>query len=301
MPDTPLPNFLPPTNDLVFKLLLERNRGLLDTMLSAVLDRNVHVEEILNPGLPGDGLKDKLMQLDLRVRFADGARAFVEMQTTNHAYLRERFLGYLCREFSSQPKQGMPYTLITPTIGIVWQTGAPHPEYGFHDVFRFRGDRSGKIYTDLLSLHMLQLGLAPTTRPPAESPSERYVRLFAQFLAVKSRHELDALEKEEPSMTDAANALKTITADPEVARRALERAEAEYYYELALRKERELGEAEGRAEGKAETVLKLITLKFGAPSEAVQNRVRSAPIEYLDRLAEKILFASSVDSLLDPD
>lgn len=174
MPDMPSPTFLPPTNDLVFKVVLERNRGLLNTMLSAVLARKVQVEEILNPGIPGDGLKDKLMQLDLRVRFADGAWAFVEMQTTKHAYLRERFLGYLCREFSSQPKRGMPYTVFTPTIGVVWQTGAPHPEYGFHDVFRFRGERSGQIYTNFLSLHMLQLGLAPTIRPPEESESERY-------------------------------------------------------------------------------------------------------------------------------
>ena len=74
---------------------------------------------------------------------------------------------------------------------------------------------------------MLQLGLAPTIRPPEESESERYVRLFAHFLSVKSLDELDELQKEEPTMSDAANTLKTITADPDLARRALGRAEAE--------------------------------------------------------------------------
>lgn len=223
------PRFLPPTNDLVFKVVLERNRRLLNAMLSAVLAREVEVEEILNPGLPGSGVTDKLMLLDLRVRFSDGARAFVEMQTTSHPFLRERFLAYLCREYASQPKQGMPYTMMTPSIGVVWQAGAPYPEYGFHEVFRFRGDRSGRIYSESLSLHVLQIGLAPKRRPAPgrETESERNVRLCARFLSVKTLEELEELEKEEPSMSDAANTLKTISTDPEVARLAAERAESE--------------------------------------------------------------------------
>jgi hypothetical protein len=30
-------------------------------MLSAILERDVEVEEVLNPGLPGDSVKDNLM------------------------------------------------------------------------------------------------------------------------------------------------------------------------------------------------------------------------------------------------
>ncbi|MDX2051858.1 MAG: DUF4351 domain-containing protein, partial [Polyangiaceae bacterium] len=93
-----------------------------------------------------------------------------------------------------------------------------------------------------------------------------------------------------------------LSSDPEIARLAHERAEAEYFYELALKKERELGEAageaRGKAEGKAETVLKLIQLKFGPPSEAVQQRVRSASLGQLDRLAEKVILSNKLEELL---
>ncbi|MDX2054437.1 MAG: hypothetical protein SFV15_18695, partial [Polyangiaceae bacterium] len=126
----------------------------------------------------------------------------------------------------------MPYKEITPSIGVVWQVGAPHPEYGFHEVFRLRGDKSGEIYSEALSLHVLQLGLAPRRKPVGEPESdfERKVRLCARFLSVKSRQELEELEQEEPSMTDAANTLKNLSSDPEIARLAHERAEAEYFY-----------------------------------------------------------------------
>jgi len=78
-PDHDLP-FFGPTNDLIFKLFLERNLDLLSAVLSAVLGEAVTAEAVLNPGLPGDGIADKLMVLDVRARLADGRRAFVEMQ-----------------------------------------------------------------------------------------------------------------------------------------------------------------------------------------------------------------------------
>jgi hypothetical protein len=152
--DADLPVLLLPTNDLVFKALLERNRAFLDTMLSAVLGRDVEVEEILNPGLPGDDVKDKMMHLDVRARFSDGRRAFIEMQATSPRFVNERFVAYLGREYSSQLRLGAPYADITATIGVVWQVGAPHLEYGFHECFRLRGDRSGEIYTDALALEV---------------------------------------------------------------------------------------------------------------------------------------------------
>jgi len=130
---------------------------------------------------------------------------------------------------------------------------------------------------------------------------------------VKSRQELQALVLEEPTMSDAANRLLMLSEEPEVTRLARARAEAEFFYELDLRKLRAEGEAEGEARGRAEgeargraegearakveTVLRLITLKFGAPSAALEGSVRGASGSELDRLAERILFADSPEEL----
>jgi hypothetical protein len=53
--------------------------------------------------------------------------------------------------------------------------------------------------------------------------------------------------------------------------------------------------AEGKAEGKAELVLRQLRLKFGEVPDAVHERVLSAPSGELDVFADRIITASSVD------
>jgi predicted transposase YdaD len=73
---------------------------------------------------------------------------------------------------------------------------------------------------------------------------------------------------------------------------------------------RAAGVAEGKAEGKAEgltkgkvegqasTLLRQITRRFGAPDAAVIERIRAASMDELDRLADRILDAATLDELL---
>lgn len=299
--------FFGPTNDLIFKLFLERNLDLLSSVLSAVLGEYVVAEAVLNPGLPGDGIADKLMVLDVRARLEDGRRAFVEMQAVATPYSGERFFAYVCREYSSQLGRGQPYSQLTPTIGVVWYGRAPAPEYGFHETFCLRGERTGVRYNSALTLHVLQLGLLPDQAAKCETESQRALRNWGALLAVRSRQELRALVEEEPTMADAASRLMMLSDEPEVARLARARAEAEFFHEMDLRKLRAEGEAEGEARGraegearaKAETVLRQITLKFGAPDEGLVRKVREASSSELDRLAERVLFALSAQDLFD--
>ncbi|CAN0556458.1 unnamed protein product, partial [Laminaria digitata] len=57
------------------------------------------------------------------------------------------------------------------------------------------------------------------------------------------------------------------------------------------------GRLEGRLEGEAAALLKLVTLKFGAPSAETEARVRSATKAELDTWVERILTASSLAEL----
>jgi hypothetical protein len=60
------------------------------------------------------------------------------------------------------------------------------------------------------------------------------------------------------------------------------------------------GEVKGRVEGKAEIVLKLLSLRFGPLGETALARVRDATIADLDRFAERVLTAASVEEVLGP-
>ena len=59
--------------------------------------------------------------------------------------------------------------------------------------------------------------------------------------------------------------------------------------------------AEGKAEGKADTLRKLLTLRFGELSEATQLRIASASEVQLDRWVERVLTADTPDAVVGAD
>ena len=59
-----------------------------------------------------------------------------------------------------------------------------------------------------------------------------------------------------------------------------------------------LSKQEGRQQGEARVLLRLITLKFGPPSEAVREQIATADPETLLRWSERILTAQTIDEVL---
>ena len=60
------------------------------------------------------------------------------------------------------------------------------------------------------------------------------------------------------------------------------------------------GRVEGKTEGRVEMVLKLLLLRFGSLTEAVQGRVRSAGDAQIDAVAERLLTAKTLQEALGP-
>ena len=58
------------------------------------------------------------------------------------------------------------------------------------------------------------------------------------------------------------------------------------------------GIEEGRAEGQAGIVLRLLELRFGVLPDAVRDRVRDASAPELEAWAERVLTAASIDEVL---
>jgi predicted transposase YdaD len=67
----------------------------------------------------------------------------------------------------------------------------------------------------------------------------------------------------------------------------------------ALEQGRAEGRAEGEAKGQATMLLKQLGLRFGPLSDQVRARVQSAGPDELDRWAEKVLSAATLEELLD--
>ncbi|MEY4575990.1 MAG: hypothetical protein RL701_693 [Pseudomonadota bacterium] len=58
------------------------------------------------------------------------------------------------------------------------------------------------------------------------------------------------------------------------------------------------GEIAGEVRGRAETLVKLLTLKFGTLQDTVAQRIRSASVPELEMWTERVLGERSVDDVL---
>jgi len=60
------------------------------------------------------------------------------------------------------------------------------------------------------------------------------------------------------------------------------------------------GKIEGETHGRAETLLRQLRKRYGAVPDSVIDRVHAAGIEDLDRWADAVLDAPSLDAVFDP-
>jgi hypothetical protein len=87
---------------------------------------------------------------------------------------------------------------------------------------------------------------------------------------------------------------------PEAARRALQTMDAskyEYQSEFARRYFGQ-GKAAGKEEGRVEIILKQLATRYGILSAAAEPRVRNAGSTELDRIAERVLTATTLEGAL---
>ena len=107
------------------------------------------------------------------------------------------------------------------------------------------------------------------------------------------RMEREALAMQHPILKDAKDALDKLSADPETLER-VERREIElklHEYGAALLRE------QGRSEGKRQTLLRLLAIKFGElPPEPV-SRIATASEADLELWLERLLSATALDSV----
>jgi predicted transposase/invertase (TIGR01784 family) len=283
---------LDPKLDIVFKLLLTREPGLLRDMLEGILGKPILEVTVLNPDVLGELASDKQIILDIRVLLGDGSRADLEMQIRATPALGSRLVYYGARDFTDQLERGEGYDRLTPTAVIVWLVDPLFPTLDrLHAVFELRERDTHTLFGEQLSIHVLQLSALP---PVGTIRYHSRVERWARFLAARDDAELDQLASEDPIMALAKKTLERLSEDPEVRRLARDREDAINLYRVELVASR----MEGETRGRADVLLKQLGLRFGPPSAAIRAQVESASSQQLDAWVERVLTAATPDEVV---
>ncbi len=273
---------LSPTNDVVFKLLFQRDTSgsLLRSMLESVLTLPAPIERltILNPGIPKHLTADKPVFLDIRVDIAGSRRVDVEMQSQVRRETPGRFLYYWAREAASVLREGQGYAHLIPVVSVLWLCETLPQTEDFHTVFHVADDNRGRRLSDLLELHTLEL---PRLYLPGTEAS-LMLRRWARFFAAHTEQEFDELAREDDVMSTANELLKELSADEEAEEAARVRELSLFTWAHEKWCEREEGRAEGEAKGKLDAV-RTLAAALGVPIDDERaTRLASLSTEELD-------------------
>lgn len=218
--------------------------------------------------------------------------------------LAERLVYYNSRDYADQLPRGGSYERLTPTTSIIWTVEPLLPKLDrLHSVFRFGEEHSGTVFSEHLSLHLLQLAkLSPQLPLPGVHACDyaAQVERWGRFFTARSAVELHRLASEDRIMSLAKSSLEQLSQDPAAQRLARIRSDELELYRMTIVASRLEGEAKGRIEGQAALLLKQLTLRFGPPSEATRARVTAASPAQLETWAERVLDASSLHDVLAP-
>jgi predicted transposase/invertase (TIGR01784 family) len=195
-----------------------------------------------------------------------------------------------------QLQRGSAYTELRRCV-VVWITTFNElPEQRFHSVFCLREAHNSAPLTDHLELHLLEL---PKLREALDKNDEPSLTAWGKFLTASADDDLETLAMENPVLKQAKDALERLSADPESRVRAEQREMALISYELGLSTARRQGIEQGRVEGKAELLKRLLATKFGTLPTDIAARLASAGDAELANWADRVLTAGTLESVFE--
>lgn len=245
-----------PTVDFCFKGLMNNpkvRKGFIAALLKTD-PQKIQDTELLPTVLRQDYQDDKLGILDVRVLMQDGTQIDMEMQVAYFEYWDARVLFYLSKIFTDQIKQGEPYENLKKCIHV-----------SILDFVHFEDDdecsrticlcdkQTGKIYTDLLEIQILEL-----KKLPADVKSGDDLINWMRFFGGKSRKEFADMAQIDEYFKEAYEALEKLSADEQakLEYEARDRAIRDYNSQMnsALRR--------GRREGEQSAIKRIIISKL---------------------------------------
>ena len=294
------------TSDLFIATLFSapKNEPILCDLINAVLENSggtlIKTATVLNPFNVKEYVLGKQIVLDVRVGDEFGRFYNIEIQTTPHAAFAERVVYGWADTFAAQLHAGDKYKKLNPVFCIIITEFNFLPEAeGVHLVFELRELSNPNILlSNCLQIHVLRLHDLLRGRRDVLTGVSPKLQRWASFFAFGGKVEeekMSVLVENDPLIMGAVGELQHFAMDPK--QRELERSHKlwmlDYYsgLEAAL----EEGIAKGRAEDKAEMILRTLSRKGELPPQVCSKINSITDITKLDRLIDVALDCGSLD------
>lgn len=277
-------------------------RGFLNAVLTDFGAPLITEAKVLNPFNIKQFAADKGTIIDVRVLDEAMRQYNVEVQTALHTGFVNRTLLYWATSYSGMLRSGNDYTKLVPVRSIIL-TGFPiFPELkNLHTVFEARSRENPNVrLTDHFQMHFLRLGDMLKRQMAGLSDLDRSLQHWMNFFAfgdTLSEDKMSQLVDNDSLVKQAYQEFQRFTADDEMREKVRQRQlfldEQRVYIDAA----RDEGEARGKAEGEAKTILTVLRARFRKVPKGVENAVRSmTDATALESLA---IHAATCESLED--
>lgn len=239
---------VPAIVDSPFKFLFgtEANKDLLADFLKAILhleEEGFHDISFKNVEMQSDFLDDKKVFLDVRVSLESGEEINIEIQRLKKKDLQARFLYYWSRMFVNQAKIGWKYKDLKKCISIFILDFKLTEEEDCHKTYHLYEDKTEKMFSDLLELHLIELPNVEMIRVENQALYD-----WLKFIKTSSRKEMKQMSEMNPKLKKAMERMFDYSLDEDSQLLAIKEYN-KLLDELTLEEDaREFGREEGRTE-----------------------------------------------------
>lgn len=142
---------------------------------------------IINPFLWKRYQKQKIGILDIQLILNDNTKINIELQLRPQTYWEKRTIFYLAKMFTADLRRGEAYKKAKKCIAITILDFNLDEREAYHNKYMLRDD-DGKVYTDILELHTIELKKKPNKEQP--TPLDEWHSLFN----AKTEEDLDMIK-----------------------------------------------------------------------------------------------------------
>lgn len=200
-------------NDLMFRIVFEVNQEALKALLCSLLHLkadDILEMEIKNPIRLGKRIADKKYIYDIYLLLNNHQKIHLELQVVQQSFWTDRSLCYLCRDFGNL-NAGDTYDQVKPLVQIdILDFDLYEGAEEFYSVYHLAHDKTGRIYSSKLALHVLQLN---KEEHATEEDKLYQIDYWARLFKATTWEELKMLAQEQEILQSTVETIYCVSAD----------------------------------------------------------------------------------------
>ena len=200
-------------NDLLFRIVFEADQDGLKSLLAALLhlkESEITELEIKNPIRFGKRVDEKKYIYDIYLLLNTNQKIHLELQVIKQNFWTDRSLCYLCRDFGDL-NAGENYKDVKPHVQIDILDFSLFDDCNeFFSTYHLANDKTGRIYSDKLTLHVLQLN---KEKYATEEDKACGIYYWAKLFKATTWEELKTLAQKQASLQSTVETMYRFTAD----------------------------------------------------------------------------------------